>query len=408
MLDGVRALACLSVIAYHVDYFTFHSGVWTPAGVGPLTSSLALVGWSGVTLFFILSGFLLFMPYAKAILFDTPWPSARFFYLRRVLRIFPGYYTALILLILLAYPVYLQVDHLKQTGLFLTFLMDSSPKTYQQIDGPFWTLAIEWQFYMLLPLLAYAFRRIAAHGTLRKRLWLLTSCLIGLIIWGIATRAWGRSFVVNPGQTPLLPPLLHKVAIFFLYGSSGKYLEDFAVGMLVSVCYVLSKNATVGERVKANVGRASLWLWGVGVLWLFVMATWDKFPALAFLNPYFGAHNWLCELGFASGFGLCMTAILFGPASLKYPFEWGPLRWVGLISYSLYIWHIPILLFFMSHVLPYFQGWRHSAIYGLYWLCVLLVVFPFSYLVYRAIEQPWIHLSDKMRKARLAHSSQAS
>ncbi len=136
VLDGVRAIACLNVIAYHINRFTLVSHVWKPE-ILPLASSIAMMGWSGVTLFFILSGFLLFLPYAKAILFDADWPSMRVFYTRRALRILPGYYVALFLLIFLTQPQYLQIDHIQQLGLFLVLFMDSSARTYQSIDGPF-------------------------------------------------------------------------------------------------------------------------------------------------------------------------------------------------------------------------------------------------------------------------------
>jgi peptidoglycan/LPS O-acetylase OafA/YrhL len=144
------------------------------------------------------------------------------------------------------------------------------------------------------------------------------------------------------------------VALFFLYGMSGKYLEDFAVGMLISVFYVLSQNASEKSRVSAVIGRWSMWLWGVGILILFFVSIWSFFPAFLFLFPLLGAHNWLSEF--------------------------------------------PLLLYWMAHVLPLVQGWRHSIVYALYWICVALVIIPFSYVFYRLIEYPWMKLADRTRK----------
>src|SRR5690242_18929918 len=82
-LDGVRGLAIFFVISFHITVsmtqeklLDWHSD--------PLAMSILAAGGTGVTLFFVLSGFLLFMPYAKALLFESRWPLARAFYLRRI------------------------------------------------------------------------------------------------------------------------------------------------------------------------------------------------------------------------------------------------------------------------------------------------------------------------------------
>lgn len=397
VLDGVRAIACLSVIAYHINRYTSITHVWT-GDVGPLASSLALIGWSGVTLFFILSGFLLFRPYAKAILFDEPWPSLRLFYTRRALRIWPAYYVALLLLILLTQQQFLQAAHLPDLGLFVTFFMDSSHATYQEINGPFWTLAVEWQYYLLLPLLAWLFCLIARHGRLRWRVLLLALCLFALIGWGLATRYWGRNAQLHPAQSSFLTHPLYDVALFFLYGQTGKFLEDFAIGMLVCLLYVLAKRATGQNLLRIGLEHLSMWLWGLGLVALVFMAAWSAYPTLSWLDPYIGAHNWLCELGLAIAYGLCLLAVLFGPPGLQRPFAWWPLRWIGLISFSLYIWHLPLINFFIMHILPHVQGHRNIYIYASYWLWVVVAVVPFSYLSFKLIEQPWIKLADRTRR----------
>src|SRR5260370_42593751 len=85
----------------------------------PLFGSVVYAGAMGVTLFFVLSGFLLFMPYAKALLcVKANWPSARSFYLRRAFRIIPAYYGCLFLLVFLSHTEYLQPARWADLGLF--------------------------------------------------------------------------------------------------------------------------------------------------------------------------------------------------------------------------------------------------------------------------------------------------
>jgi peptidoglycan/LPS O-acetylase OafA/YrhL len=402
VLDGVRGVAVLMVIVFHVNRVT-GDNIWVQTE-NPLTSSISTAGGTGVTLFFVLSGFLLFMPFAKALLFKTSWPLARVFYMRRVLRILPAYYVSLFLIILFQHPEYLHRDHLKNLALFLTFFMDSSRATFRQVNGPFWTLATEWQFYMLLPLIALGIAFVVSHVSIKMRLPAVTICLLGIIFWGLFIRFWGLYYLNNPSQAFLVPRSVLNVIMFFLFGITGKYTEDFAIGMFISLCYIYAHNSTTGEKVSRGWQSLSPWLWVGGILIVVFDAMWhfkDSYvnTSWPFLTSMMPGYNWLNEMILAIGFGACIAAILYGSRGLKAIFNWPLLRWVGLISYSLYIWHLPLLLLFQSRVVPLMQGLHLNryAIYILFWLWVLVVIVPFSFLSYLIIEKPWIKQGDQWR-----------
>src|SRR5258707_6698146 len=202
-LDGVRGLACLSVVIYHLTLVTTQDlPLWNPSRMPTFISALAFSGDTGVNLFFILSGFLLFMPYARAMLFEQSWPSIRNCYIRRTLRILPAYYVSLFLMILLFRPDFLQYKRLGDLFMFLILFMDSSATAFKAINGPFWTLAVEWQFYLLLPLLAFGIALLVRRlRSPQGRLMLLSVCLGAVMVWGIATRYIGIYLTLHPSQT---------------------------------------------------------------------------------------------------------------------------------------------------------------------------------------------------------------
>ncbi len=399
VLDGVRGIAVLMVIVFHINRIT-GDDLWSRTTY-PLASSISTAGGTGVTLFFVLSGFLLFMPFAKALLFKTSWPLARVFYLRRVLRILPGYYVSLFLIILFAHPEYLRRDHLKYLALFLTFFMDSSRATFRQINGPFWTLATEWQFYMLLPLFALGIALIVSRVPIQRRLQAVTFCLLGIIVWGLFVRYWGFYYLNHPSQTFLVPRSVLNFILFFSFGITGKYTEDFAVGMFISLCYIYSQHPSTDKKFVQGWQRFSPWLWGGGILVLVFSTMWhfnNDFPQTwPFLTGIMPVFDWLSEMLLSFAYGACIAAILYGSAGLKRVFAWPMLRWIGLISYSLYMWHLPLLILFQTRVLPIFHGLNRYTTYGLYWLWALLIIFPFAFLSYLIVEKPWMKLGDQWR-----------
>lgn len=407
VLDGVRAFACLIVIWFHIYRIPRDLALWNPSpSAHLLLNSFLYFGKYGVTLFFVLSGFLLFMPFAKALLFEKRWPSVRQYYTRRIFRILPAYYLSLILIILLFQQQYLQPQHWGELGLFLVFLMDSSQATFKQLNAPFWTLAIEWQYYMLLPVLVLSMRLLVWRVKQAYRLPLTIVCIVVLIAWGVFTRYVGLYFTAHPSETFLVSRSVLNSILFVIYGVSGKYYEDFGVGMLLSLCFVYAQHPSISPKIRIALHKLSPWLWGTGLLCLIAMVLWNYNQRYVntwpiFNLPLFFEHYYqISELCLSIFFGLCVLALLFGSTWLKGPFEWPLLRGVGLLSYSLYMWHLPLLLMIMQWAHPLLRNLSIELTYGAYWLWVLIIIIPFCFLFFIWVEKPGIKLGERFSPRR--------
>jgi len=413
VLDGVRAIACLGVLSYHTNFFILIHGIWNPLNRGivvikEIMAALIYFGESGVILFFLLSGFLLFLPFAKVLLFDGKWPSVLRFYLRRIFRIIPGYFVALFLIILFFHPEFLRAEHRAHLFEFLTFRMSS--ELSQQVNGPFWTLAVEFQFYMLLPIIAWVFSLIVRRGTLPWRMTKLTACLLAMSAWGWLSRYAGLTVTGTSAQNPLQNIFL--ILKPYVYGDTGKYFEAFAVGMLVAMLCVYTQNAPDREIWLNRFQRWSPWMFLSGLVILVLLSllhleyitinpyNYKKaYIVFTFLDPYTQPFSqiWLQwqAIGYSICYGLCIHALLYSPGLLRRPFEWPVLRWIGLISFSLYMWHLPFLILFIN-IMSQRQRMGHGLELVALLAWVFFVIFPLSLTLYRWIEVPGMRLGEML------------
>lgn len=393
-LDGVRALAFLLVLALHIN----HAGIWGDLN-NPFLAALFAVGGTGVTLFFILSGFLLFRPYIQALLFQKDWPQSKLYYLRRVLRIFPGYFFSLFILVMFTKPDLIQPHNWGLLVPFLTFTMGFY-NSADLINGPYWTLAVEFQYYLILPLIALAILGLTRLVRPEKRCWVVVGSLFAMIAWGLATACIGRYFATHPDQTFLVPrPVLNGV-LFMVYGDHSKFLEDFALGMLIAVAYLSIKRSPRKDYYLRKVRRLLPWLllpW----LALFVYAAMPDYP-WPFMPPVLQMFPWLNEFAFALCYGYLVAAVLFNRPGgwLGRLFAWNPLRWLGLISYSLYIWHRPLVQILAANLAPDLQRLPAVLMVSLFWLIALVVPAAFCFVLFVLIERPAIRLSERLRQQR--------
>lgn len=228
-VDGLRFLAIITVIFYHVQLFfvaktpfkfNFDNGLhW-----------LIQNGFKGVEIFFVLSGFILALPFANHFLAGSKKPNLKNYYLRRLTRLEPPYFLALILFFILhiikgVYPVR---DLFNGLLFNLAYLQNFTWLHTQPIIGNItWSLEIEVQFYLIMPFLAAIF----SLGKLKRRI-----VLIGAII-------------VIPIINVLLPT--DHVSLY-------NYLFYFLVGFLIVDLYITEKKAWLNNIIALVAGLIAL------------------------------------------------------------------------------------------------------------------------------------------------------
>ena len=378
-LDGLRGLAILMVLWCHLDGFLVDGrGLSEPSFV----HLLARFGFAGVFLFFVLSGFLLFLPYARALIAGSPWPSVRRFYQRRVLRILPLYWLVLAFLLFVVEKAPLNWSLL----LAPLLLFDLHTQTFNQVsalDPPLWTLAVEWQFYLLLPWIALALAKLAGRRTGQARaryliLGLALLTLLGLLIRvlvAVVFYAWN-----NP--SPLDAPGVMGPFLTLVSGMRGKQLEIFTLGIGASLFYVWAIEQ--GHLTPASRSRVSFWTGAAALLGLagafWLAAAVGRIPAVnGIFVPqapvWFIVGEWLLGISFA----LLLLSVMFGVPWVQRVWAFRPLCFIGLISYSLYLWH-----------------WQLLALSAYSTPLALLVLLLFCTASYYLVERPflrWRHAS---------------
>lgn len=378
-MDGLRAIAALSVVAFH----TLLAVQFGNVPVGQAFNRVWYFLASGVQLFFVLSGFLLFLPYVRPLLNARPLPSAARFYRRRALRIFPAYWVCLAVLATVEIDGHWSVAWLPNLAAHVGMIHNMFPEYNQAIEGPFWTLAVEWQFYMLLPLMATGIARLVGASRSVVRLVSGVLCVMAL---GVALR--GTEAVLMVGL-PALPASVRtpvQIGVQVTLGMQGKWLEVFAVGMLCAVLYVVTvEQRRISPHALQRLAYAGL---VVTVLdFIYIMPRWPDSAVRFAPGTIWNAEVLLYPLLVGIGYGALALAVLWGNHGIRFIFELAPLRVIGLISYSLYLWHLP----FVDALLPGVAAWPMA-------LCVV-AAFVTAYLSYQLIERPFLKWRHREKPA---------
>jgi peptidoglycan/LPS O-acetylase OafA/YrhL len=330
-IDGLRAVAVLSVVLYHLD------PIWLPGG------------FVGVDVFFVISGFLI----TRLIVDEVSAGNFSFthFYIRRIRRIFPALLVMLaavaVASILLLTPM--EMAELGKTvryaGAQLSNLLFQRQASYFSEgfdDSPLlhtWSLAVEEQFYLIWPPLIIALHRVSSGR------WRVVAVAVSILAFG--------SIAVSQYLVESRPQLA--------FYSLPSRLWEIALGGLLSVLAVQLRSRVANEVI----GAAGLAAIGVSVF----TTSSESFPGLGALLPCAGAA--LLIVAGADARGL-VSRIL----RLRY------LVLIGIISYSLYLWHWPLIALFKRFTAQSELGLAAGAV-------ILAASLVLSILSWRYVERPF-------------------
>jgi peptidoglycan/LPS O-acetylase OafA/YrhL len=340
-LDGMRAIAALAVIVAH-----------SCTSDNPVLFRLFQLGNQGVSLFFVISGFVI-----TRILLNNVNQQGYFynFYVRRTLRIFPLYYFALLCYDFLPYLI--EEGTKTTSGMWYHFVyLQNFARTFNwQFVGPghFWSLAVEEHFYLMWPFLVYfAFKKFS--NSLRA----LTIISIGLIVFSFLLR-----------YIMLLQNFEINVFTF-------TRLDQLSMGCLIAILEVKGK-------LKAEFRGFSYGMIGIGLLGVLVCMRSGFFINELFKHDAFG-------LIFAGIITLVvmdnkskLLDIILGNSAIQY---------LGKISYGLYVWHVMVIGYFHKYIDKNVGVINFFLILG-----ITVVVSSISYFV---LEKPFLELKERFKYSK--------
>lgn len=366
--NALRSVACLWVFLRHLAR---HTDKWDDDSIG---AAIMRSGDLGVGMFFVLSGFLLSLPFWKGFLDGKHFPDLKIYAVRRAARIVPAYYLCVASLVLL-FGVYRSKWDLFFLGSLLTFTNSFFAGTYKpEWNDPLWSIPIEVHFYFLLPVFAWGMFRCRSYA----QTWLYAGLVLSLLtLWQATVLHIAPEIEQLVGDKSFF-----SASTWSTTRNSLSLFSHFIIGVLAAGVHNRLSLEIGDSRNSLQVNRYDL----VALLCFasIISALWfSLFPL-----PHLSLHNY-----YWPSFPILIAAIL---VSLPRSRVLGPLvenrviSILALLSYGLYLWHVPVLAFSARLLLTTpLTSWWHIFLFGTTALLATCAVAAISYYLLEAPVMNW-------------------
>lgn len=270
-------------------------------------------GWLAVNLFFILSGFVLYLPFVKGSRSFANASDVKNFYISRIRRLAPLYYFNLFICLIFVTKITLSKLFFTNLISYLLFTFNYSTKLFfPKPNWVMWSLGIEVWFSVIFPILVVTIKR---YGMLKN--------VIAVMLLSLIVRMYG---VLNPIFSV-------NVYLSIMRDSIIGRLDDFVLGMVLAHFYVHKDNLKlILTQHKVTSGLLGI----MGFIFLFIAGNlWDN---AATSNRYFYIPfiNNVVQIAFVL---IISTGLFFEASFFNKLFSNNFLTWIGTRSYSFYLWH---------------------------------------------------------------------